>query len=143
MAASGTYRTASGRGVAELLVSLGDHAVVDLGAELYQEGQGIITQAQGLVPVEYGTLRASGYVAEPERIGDKVRVEMGFGGAAAPYAVIVHEDLNAFHDDGEALYLEQPFRWAQSGMADRIAAGLRARLFGRYATAMSSAMGEA
>lgn len=143
MAASGTYRTASGRGVAELLVSLGDHAVADLGAELYAEATGIVEQAKGLVPVDTGTLRSSGYVSEPERIGDKVRVEMGFGGAAAPYAVIVHEDLDAFHKVGEALFLGQPFAWAQTGMADRIAAGLRARLFGRYATAMSSAMGEA
>lgn len=142
MAGSGSYRTASGKSVVALLHQLGDHAADDLGAELYQEGQGIVTQAQGLAPVKTGALRGSGYVAEPERVGDTVRVEMGFGGPAAPYALIVHEDLNAFHKVGEALFMAQPFRWAITGMSQRIADGLRRRLFGHYEAAMASAMGD-
>lgn len=140
---NGTYRTASGKGVRELLWQLGDHAADDLGAELFMEAGGIISQGQGLTPVKTGALRGSGYVAEPERVGDTVRVEMGFGGPAAPYALIVHEDLNAFHKVGEALFMAQPFRWAITGMSQRIADGLRRRLFGHYEAAMASAMGDA
>ena len=153
MTYKGTYRTASGKGVAELLMALGEHALTDMGAELYEEGSGIIVQAQGLVPVATGALRSSGYTAEPERVGDLVRVELGFGGPAAKinpktgqstegYGLRVHEDLDAFHKVGEAMFLQQPFMWAQQGMAERIAEGLRKRGFGRYQESMTGALGE-
>lgn len=149
----GTYKTASGRGVAELLLNLGEHAAADLGAELYAEGGGIISMSQGLVPVDTGALRSSGYTAEPERVGDLVRVELGFGGPAAKinpktgqstegYGLRVHEDLDAFHKVGESLFLQQPFMWAQQGMAERIAEGLRKRGFSRYQQGMTGALGE-
>lgn len=153
MAYRGTYKTASGKSVEEMLISLGQHAEADLGAELYEEAAGIISQAQQLTPVDTGTLRASGYVAEPKREGNRVRVEMGFGGPSAKinpktgesadgYALYVHEDLNVFHKVGEALFLETAFNLAKRGMTPRIVEGLRKRGFGRYQTAMNLSLGE-
>lgn len=154
MTVRGSYTTASGKSVTALLNQFAEHAEADLGAILYQEATGIVTQAQGLVPVDTGALQSSGYVAEPVRDGPRVRVDLGFGGPAAKinrktgqstegYALHVHEDLESFHPSGGiALYLEIPFRDAKRGMGTRIAERLRQRAFGRFETTMSSALGE-
>lgn len=160
MAATGSYTTASGKSITALLNRYAGFVQDDLGAILYQEGEGIITQAKGLVPVDTGTLQSSGYTAEPRREGDIIRVELGFGGPAAKinpvteessegYALYVHENLEAFHPSGGiALYLEIPFRDAKRAMTSRIARGLRergaarAKLFAGYGSTMTSALGE-
>jgi len=150
----GSYTTASGKSVTALLNQFAEHAEADLGAILYVEASGIIDQAKGIVPVDTGTLAGSGYVAEPVRDGNKVRVDLGFGGPAAKinpktgessegYALHVHEDLESFHPSGGiALYLEIPFRDAKRGMGTRIAEGLRKRAFSRFGTKMGTALGE-
>lgn len=43
------------------------------------------------VPVDTGVLRASGYVSEAIVHPDGYVIELGFGGAAAKYAFVVHE----------------------------------------------------
>jgi len=73
-------------------------------AALYEEAEEIMAEAKALTPVDTGALRASGFVSPPS--GGSV--ELGFGGPATPYAIIVHEDLSAFHPVGQAKYLEQP-----------------------------------
>jgi len=51
-------------------------------------------------------------------IGDTAAsVRLGFGGPAAPYAVLVHEDLTKRHKVGQAKYLEIPLKARLSGMA--------------------------
>jgi hypothetical protein len=48
--------------------------------------------SQHMVPVETGTLKSSGQVGEPERLGGVwIRVQMGYGDAASKYALAVHE----------------------------------------------------
>ena len=107
-----------------------------LRAGLFKEANGIITQAKQIVPVDEGILKNSGFAALPVERGNKVIVEMGFGGPAGGkpgqtnvkdvgYAVIVHEDLNAFHKVGTAKYLEMPIRQAEPGMGDRLAKDIR------------------
>lgn len=69
------------------------------------------------VPVDEGTLRNSGRVvgggSGPAAIQ---RVSLEFGGAAAPYAVIQHENLWYHHMVGEARYLVRGLeRWRPSG----------------------------
>lgn len=92
---------------------------------LVREAEAIITAAkQQYVPVATGALRASGFVAPPQISGNAVAVVMGFGGPAAPYALIVHEDLTKRHPVGQAKYLEIPFKARVAGMA----AVLKARL---------------
>jgi hypothetical protein len=54
------------------------------------------------VPVDTGALRASGRVSGPDSGGT---VTLSFGGAAAPYALRQHEELNYRHPVGEARYL--------------------------------------
>jgi hypothetical protein len=77
------------------------------------------------VPVDTGALRASGFVDAPLVTATGARVDLGFGGPAAPYAAIVHEDLLARHPVGQAKYLEIPLRAYVQGMAAVLA--MRAR----------------
>lgn len=53
-----------------------------------------------------GSLRASIHVVGPIRVGDAVYTLIVAGGTAAPYALYVHEDLEAFHKTGQAKYIE-------------------------------------
>lgn len=46
---------------------------------------------------------------EKRHLNGKVKLE-GVVGYSAPHALSVHEDLEAYHDDGQAKFLEQPAR---------------------------------
>lgn len=86
--------------------------------DTYKRGLRILEVATRLVPVDTGVLRGSGFVQIPEIAGDRVSTTIAFGGPAAPYAFIVHEDLDAFHQVGQAKYLEEPFLAEQDGMLE-------------------------
>lgn len=74
-------------------------------AGLRDWGEYVLQQAQQVVPIEEGTLSASGQVVAGE---NEVAVGFGSGGAAA-YAVRQHEDMSYQHDAGRsAKYLEKP-----------------------------------
>lgn len=68
------------------------------------------------VPVDTGALRASGFVEQAVQLPTGAYISFGFGGPAAPYAAIVHEDLAAHHPVGSAKYLEIPLRAHVQGM---------------------------
>lgn len=136
-----TYRTASGLPISATLEKAGQRGLRALGKALYREAVGIMAESQPLVPVDTTALRSSGYVAEPVQEGTTVRVEFGYGGPAAKinpktgestdaYALMVHENLEAFHKVGSAKYLELPFNQATSGMTGRLAAAIDAELSG-------------
>lgn len=138
------YRTASGKSVMQMLADFGTKAETAMGGALYREGQGILAASQGLVPIDTGTLRSSGYVTEPERAEGRITVEIGYGGPAAKinpksgessdgYAIIVHENLEAHHPVGGAKFLELPFNQATRGMGRRIADAMKADLAGASA----------
>jgi len=98
-------------------------------AALREEGETIMSASKEIVPVDLGTLKSSGHV-ESEALPGRARVVLGYGGPAGSgenvgYALIVHEDLAAHHEHGQAKYLEVPFRAAQVGMAARLAAKIR------------------
>jgi hypothetical protein len=80
------------------------------------------TSKESFVPVDDGILRGSGYVEDPQIDGDTVSVKIGFGGPAAAYAAVQHENLAFHHDVGEAKYLERPLMERVHGMAERLAA---------------------
>jgi len=108
------------------LGALAAKAPTALGAVLYIEGQRILTTSAPLVPVEFGTLRASGYVTEPKISMTGAEVTIGYGGAAKEYAWFVHEILTNYHKPPtQAKYLEQPVLEAQRGLASRLGVGLR------------------
>lgn len=81
------------------------------------------------VPVVTGTLRSSGYVKDPEWGVNEVTVELGFGGAAAPYALYVHEAPPDW-GQGKNKYLEKPVIEIGRRIESRLLVELR-REFGR------------
>lgn len=97
-----------------------------VGAALYQEAQIEMTEAKRRTPVDTGRLRASGRVALPVREGRRISVTLSFGGAAAPYAIYVHENLEANHASppfggGQAKFLESTINESAPYMLARIA----------------------
>lgn len=114
--------------IAKLLSQYGEKAVNALSAEMFLEAEGIMAQSKALVPVDTGTLRGSGFVELPKRSGDRVTIDLGYGGAASSYALIVHENLDNFHPTGMAKYLEVPFNEALNGMPERVARGIKAKV---------------
>lgn len=88
-----------------------------IGAALYREAEAVMTAAKtDYVPVDTGALRSSGVVEAPIIGATAASVRLGFGGPAAPYAVLVHEDLTKRHTVGQAKYLEIPLKARLSGM---------------------------
>jgi hypothetical protein len=88
---------------------------------IYQEAQIEMTESKRRVPVDTGVLRASGFVAPPERNGNHISVTLSYGGAADNYAVIQHENLEFHHKHGQAKYLESVLNESRQYMAARIA----------------------
>lgn len=62
-----------------------------LAQAMYAEATVILNESKRIVPVDTGNLRASGRVERPAVGNGKASVEISYGGAAAPYALIVHE----------------------------------------------------
>ena len=89
---------------------------------LYAEANEIRTVSMRRTPVEFGTLRSSHVVTEPEITDAYVEVRIGVGGPAAPYALYVHENLSARHKNGQAKFLESALLEAMPTLARRIAA---------------------
>lgn len=94
-----------------------DHAAQALRIETEIEA----TECKRRTPVDTGALRASIHVEGPDREYRTLRTSIVAGGVAAPYAIIVHEDLEAFHKVGQAKYIESVILESRPYMADRIA----------------------
>ena len=92
------------------------------------EAEKIMTRSKQEVPVEFGTLQASGLVEKPKRSGTKVSVTLGYGGQAAAYALIQHEREDYTHTVGSSKYLERPVNEAEKGFGKRVAKDLERRL---------------
>jgi Bacteriophage HK97-gp10, putative tail-component len=110
------------------LQATGPEITQALAAALFMEAEATMAESKLEVPVDTGALRASGTVKMPVINPDSVTVEMGYGGAAAPYAVFVHEDLTKHHPNGNAKFLEGPANRRASGMAERVGKKLQERL---------------
>jgi len=83
-------------GTAELqavLMKLGAEAPKAAGSALVLEAERIMVQAKALAPVDMAALRTSGHVQPPKVTATNATVTLGFGGAAAPYALYVHEGI--------------------------------------------------
>ena len=88
---------------------------------LYQETEIEATEAKRRTPVDTGALRASIHVEGPTVTGRRISTAIVAGGPAAPYAIEVHENLEAFHKVGESKYIERPLMEAAPHLAARIA----------------------
>lgn len=102
-----------------------DGAPRALARALYAEAEAIMAASKRIVPVDTGALRASGHVRPPVIRGSRVRVVLGYGGAAVPYAVFVHERPATHRPPTQWKYLEVPLHQAEPGMAGRLAERVR------------------
>ena len=96
-------------------------AAKELAGGLLVEGNSIMTAAKKLTPVDQGVLRASGHVQTPVIRKTSATVVLGFGGAAAAYALYQHEITDLSHTVGQANFLRQPANEAKKGFGQRIA----------------------
>lgn len=128
--------------VRKALQELGREAEPAVRAALYQEGTDLLNEADALVPRDTGNLAASKFQQQESEAGS-VAVTVGYGGAAAPYALKVHENPRSgitggvspsgglykhWAAVGQWKYLETPFKARVAGFLDRIAISLRQRL---------------
>ena len=77
--------------------------------EMYQFCEETMADSkENYVPVDTGALRSTGKVVVEQDTPTNFKLGMTYGDMATTYAVIVHEDLSAFHPVGEAKYLSKP-----------------------------------
>lgn len=102
-----------------------------LGRAMYEWAQVILRDTLPVTPIEYGTLRASGHVTFPAYPSTTiVEVTIGFGGPAAPYAIYVHENPEAYHrPPTRSKFLESTFLDAAGHAEQELAARMKT-LFG-------------
>ena len=81
----------------------------NLARAVYAEATTVLNESKKIVPVDDGFLKNSGKVEAPKISPKETSVEVTYGGAAAPYALYVHEDPEAQHAAGKTYkYLEIP-----------------------------------
>ncbi len=97
------------RELRDIITEAGDQAALLAASALYQEGLKMMAVSQRQVPVRTGVLRSTGHVYPPVQRGRAVEVMLAYGGPAAPYAWMQHENLDISHDEPtKAKYLEDP-----------------------------------
>jgi hypothetical protein len=87
---------------------------------LYIEALKIMAVSIMRTPVDTGALRASHSVSRPETNGDDTSVTISVGGPSAPYAIYVHENLEAHHPVGQAKFLESAILEARGEIGQNI-----------------------
>lgn len=87
---------------------------------LYQETEVEAKEVKRRTPVDTGELRASVHVEGPTRQWRTIYTKIVAGGPAAPYAIYVHEDLDAIHKVGQAKYIESVILESRPFMAARV-----------------------
>lgn len=107
--------------VQQRLARLAQQIPNEVARALYEEAQIERTESMRRTPVDTGALRASHHVTTPRISGREISVTIEVGGSAAPYAVKVHEDLEAFHRVGGAKFLESTIMESAPFLARRIA----------------------
>lgn len=122
--ASGQRITITLQGIEKLqarLVAGGEKVVPAVAQAMNEEGQLIFDESQDLVPVEFGDLQRSGVLSLAKQVGNALEVEITYGGVAASYALYVHEDPDARHDEGKSYnYLGGPMTKAAPEFFDRV-----------------------
>lgn len=110
--------------IKRLATGVQGYMVDALGAELKIE----MREVQRRTPVKTGKLRDSIRIEGPTSTGKQVTGSIIAGGPDIPYAMIVHEDLDAYHPVGEAKFIERTLNESAPYMADRIAARMREKM---------------
>lgn len=121
-----TFENTMSAGFAALIAA----APKEIARAVYEFAEGeVLPVAKERTPVDYGTLRDSGVVSQPKIKGvnqhvDNISVEIGFGGAAAHYAIYVHEDLDAKHEVGQAKFLSSAMDEASGKFVEVVSANV-------------------
>lgn len=76
---------------ADYLASVRKNATPTIARALKDEAEATLGATIPFTPIEYGPLRASGRTSSPSLVGNGMTIDITFGGAAAGYAVYVHE----------------------------------------------------
>lgn len=81
-------------------------------------------------PIKTGKLRSTirHEVLARKRMGRELAVAIVAGGPAAPYAIVVHEDPDAYHPIGQWKYIEEPLNRSTPYLKGRIASRIAMRL---------------
>jgi len=79
-----------------------------------------MTEMKRRIPVDTGTARDSGFVDNPEWKANVLTIEMGFGGAAEDYIIPLHENLDVYHPNGEAKFVESVLTESEPYFAQRV-----------------------
>ena len=108
------------------LAAAGRRGTDALASAMADEADIIMEESKRRAPVDLGPLRASGVVLPPEKRGNSVSIEMGYGGAASAYALRQHEEISWRHTVGEAKYLERPVLEHAPKLAGNLAKRIRA-----------------
>ena len=96
---------------------------------LVEEAELEMTEMKLRTPVDTGALRSSGHIANPRRSGsEEFAVDIAFGGPAAPYAVTVHEDPDAFHKVGQWKFVESVVLESAPHLPERVFSRVLERL---------------
>ena len=90
-------------------------------AALYQETEVEVKEVKRRTPVDTGMLRGTVHQVGPTRRGRMISTLIAAGGPAAPYAIYVHEDLDAQHKVGQAKYIESVIMESRPYLAARVA----------------------
>lgn len=114
------------RELLQLLAVGGPQAAKAVGQALYKEAAQAFEASQREVPVDTGNLRNSGQLGLPFTENGQLVVEISYGGAAADYAIYVHENLENWHASGtKAKFLEDPVRRQTKGMSGRLSRAVK------------------
>lgn len=92
-----------------------------VGNALYAEMGIEETEVVKRTPKESGDLRKTIHRIGPRQEGNFISVLIVAGGPDAPYAFVVHEDLEAIHEVGQAKYLESVIMESRSSIGTRVA----------------------
>lgn len=113
------------------VAALGPNVQKVIARTLYSEANAVLNESKKIVPVDLGTLKNSGKVKRPVVTPTTVSVDITYGGAAADYAFIVHEDPSARHAPGKTYkYLEIPFMARRDVFVRNMRGTLAAYLYG-------------
>lgn len=110
-----------GREVRGKLTKIHKNLPDEIGRALRIETEIELKEVKRRTPVDTGELRASEIVVGPIREWRNVYTEIVAGGPAAPYAIYVHEDPDAFHPVGQWKYIESVIMESRPFMAARVA----------------------
>jgi hypothetical protein len=121
--------------VVRRLTALADDGTEAVADALHEELQEVMDFSRDvLCPEETGRLRETAYLSEPKvRKDGNIQFVMSYGTdingtEPAPYALFVHEDLEASHEEPtQAKFLESALEEAEPGFSHRVGVRVRTR----------------